>query len=314
MRRFYHHQNTGLLICVAHLLAATTASCLGGAPASDMAAWRNPDRPIEERINKLMGQLNESEKISLLYWLAPPVDRLRMPEYHHGNECLHGLVRPGKNTVFPQAIGLAATFDPDLVHEMATAISDEARARWNESGGKHLGLYSDVLTLWSPVVNMARDPRWGRTQETYGEDPWLTSRMGVAFVKGLQGDDPHFLKVVSTPNHCAGNNQESGRFGKNVLCDQRYLFEYELFPFRACTTEGKAQSIMGAYTAINGVPSSANKWLLTDVLRGKWHFGGYVVSDCGAVSHVVDAFHYANTPEAAIAASPGDSTCGASSK
>ena len=145
---------------------------------------------------------------------------------------------------------------------MSSAISDEARAKWNETGGKHLGTYSDVLTLWSPVVNMARDPRWGRTQETYGEDPWLTSRLGVAFVTGLQGDDPHYLKAISTPKHFAGNNEEGGRFGKNMICDERYLREYELFPFRACIEEGRAESIMSAYTAINGVPCSANKCLI----------------------------------------------------
>jgi len=268
----------------------------------DTSVWRNPKKPLGERVQALMSQLTLKEKISLLYWLAPPIDRLGIPEYHTGNECLHGLVRPGSFTVFPQAIGMAATFDPELIHGVASAISDEARAKWNVTGGKHLGLYSDVLTVWSPVVNMARDPRWGRTQETYGEDPWLTSRMGVAFVKGLQGDDPRYLKLISTPKHFAGNNEEHGRMGKNIICDERYLREYELFSFRACVKEGKAESIMASYTAINGIPSVANKWLLTDVLRKDWGFKGYVVSDCGAVSHVVDAFHYAATPEEAIAA------------
>ena len=230
----------------------------------------------------------------MIAWAFPP--------YDHGNEGLHGLVRPGEFTVFPEAINLAATFDPLLVHDMATAVSDEARAKWNETQGKHLGHASDVLTLWSPVVNMARDPRWGRTQETYGEDPWLTGRLGVAFVTGLQGDDPHYLKVVSTPKHFAGNNQEDGRGGKNIVADERYLQEYELAGFRACIMEGKAQSIMAAYTAINGVPSSANKWLLTDVLRKQWGFQGYAVSDCGAVSNVTSEHHYVATPEEAIAA------------
>jgi len=264
--------------------------------------WLDVGKPLEERVRLLKDRLKLKEKISLIYFLAPAIDRLGIKEYHHGNEGLHGLVRPGNNTAFPQAIALGATFDPDLVHEMAVAVSDEARARWNATQGNHLGLYSDVLTLWSPVVNMARDPRWGRTQETYGEDPWLTSRLGVAFVRGLQGDDPFYIKAVSTPKHFAGNNEESGRMSKNISCDERYLFEYELFPFRACVQEGKAQSIMAAYTAINGVPSSANSWLLNDVLRQRWGFTGYVVSDCGAVSHVIDAHHYVNTPEAAIAA------------
>ena len=266
------------------------------------AVWRNPDVPTAKRVAALMSQLTLTEKCSLLYWLAPAINRLGIPEYDHGNEALHGLVRPGQFTVFPESINLAATFDPPLVHQMASAVSDEARAKWNETGGKHLGWASDVLTLWSPVVNMARDPRWGRTQETYGEDPWLTGRLGVAFVTGLQGDDPHYLKAVSTPKHFAGNNQEDGRSGKNIVADERYLQEYELAGFRACIMEGKAQSIMAAYTAINGVPSSANKWLLTDVLRKQWGFQGYAVSDCGAVSHVTAEHHYVATPEEAIAA------------
>jgi len=293
----------GLLLCfVASAWSAEIApEATPAISTNETALWRNPDKPIAERVQALMAQLTQKEKISLLYWLAPAIERLGIPAYHHGNESLHGLVRPGKFTVFPQAIGLGATFDPELVHLMSTAISDEARAKWNETGGKHLGTYSDVLTLWSPVVNMARDPRWGRTQETYGEDPWLTSRIGVAFVRGLQGDDPHYLKVIATPKHFAGNNEEKGRFGKNIICDERYLHEFELFPFQACIEEGKAESIMAAYTAINGVPCSANKWLLTDVLRKQWGFQGYVVSDCGAVSNVVDAHHYATTPEEAIA-------------
>ncbi len=265
------------------------------------AVWRNPDTPIPERVKALMSQLTMKEKFSLLYWITPGIDRLGIAEYHHGNECLHGLVRPGSFTVFPQAIGLGATFDPDSIHAMTSAISDEARAKWNATHGAHLGYASDVLVCWSPVVNLARDPRWGRTQETYGEDPWLTSRLGVAFVRGLQGDDTHYLKVISTPKHFAGNNEENGRGGKNIVADERYLQEYELAGFRACITEGKAESIMAAYTAINGVPSSANKWLLTDVLRGMWGFQGYAVSDCGAVSNIVDQHHYAKTPEEAIA-------------
>jgi beta-glucosidase len=197
------------------------------APA-DPSLWRNPDKPIAERVQALMSQLTMKEKFSLIYWKAPAIDRLGINAYDHGDEALHGLIRPGNNTVFPEAIGLGATFDPPLLQEMSTAISDEARARWNQGGGQHLGLNSDSLTLWSPVVNLARDPRWGRTQETYGEDPCLTAHMGVAFVHGLQGDDPNYIKVISTPKHFAANNEESGRFGKNITCDQRYLQEYEL--------------------------------------------------------------------------------------
>ena len=294
-----------LALAIPGLTQAQPVAKPGSAPAVDPAVtaiWRNPDRPASERVTALMSQLTPTEKISLLYFLAPAIPRLGIRAYDHGDECLHGLVRPGNNTVFPQAIALGATFDPALVQQMAAAISDEARARWNAAGGEHLGKYSDVLTVWSPVVNMARDPRWGRTQETYGEDPWLTSCLGVAFVRGIQGNDPHYLKVIATPKHFAGYDQEAGRFGNNIVCDQRYLMEYDLMPFRACIMEGEAESIMSSYTSINGVPSSANQWLLTDLLRNRWGFQGYVVSDCGAVSHVVDAYHYVKTPEAAIAA------------
>ena len=294
MRRLIHL----FALCALLLMAATQ---WGWAQTTAQPLWRNPDKPIDQRVDDLMSQLTEKEKISLLYFLAPAIDRLGIPAYDHGNECLHGLVRPGKNTVFPQAIALGATFDPDLIKSISSSISDEARARWNQAKGQHLGMYSDVLTLWSPVVNMARDPRWGRTQEGYGEDPWLTSRIGVAFVQGLQGDDPHYLKVIATPKHFAGNNEEAGRFSKSITCDERYVYEYELFPFSACIREGHAESIMAAYTAINGVPSSANPWLLTYVLRKQWGFQGYVVSDCGAISHVVDSFNYAPTPEKAVA-------------
>jgi beta-glucosidase len=263
--------------------------------------WLNPDMPTAGRVESLMSQLTMTEKIGLTSWLAPAIDRLGIDAYHHGNEGLHGLVRPGKNTVFPESIGLAATFDPDLIHDMAVAISDEARARYNQAGGKHLGQISDTLVLWAPVVNMARDPRWGRTQETYGEDPWLTSRMGVAYVRGMQGDDPRYLKVVATLKHFAGNNEEQNRFGKKIVADQRYLHEYELAGFRAAIQEAKCRSVMAAYTAVNGVPDSCNPYLLKHVLRDMWGFQGYVVSDCGAMSHVVDAYHYMPTPQAACA-------------
>ena len=159
----------GLLLLPSQAQAPTQAP--GPVDPAVTAIWRNPDVPTDKRVAALMSQLTPSEKASLMYWLAPAIDRLGIPAYDHGNECLHGLVRPGQFTVFPESINLAATFDPALVHAMASDISDEARAKWNETHGKQLGWASDVLTLWSPVVNMARDPRWGRTQETYGEDP-----------------------------------------------------------------------------------------------------------------------------------------------
>ena len=162
-------------------------------------------------------KLTIEEKISLLRATSPGIPRLHIDKYYHGNEALHGVVRPGNFTVFPQAIGLAAMWNPQLLNEISTVISDEARARWNEleQGKKQLGQFSDLLTFWSPTVNMARDPRWGRTPETYGEDPFLSGKLGVSFVKGLQGDDPRYLKIVSTPKHFAANNEEHNRFECN---------------------------------------------------------------------------------------------------
>ena len=264
-----------------------------------MDVYENPEAQTDERVNNLLELMTVEEKMQILHEVAPAIPRLGVAKYDHGNEALHGVVRPGKFTVFPQAIGLGATWNPELIHQVSTAISDEARAKWNELGqGKNqLEKYSDVLAFWSPTVNMARDPRWGRTPETYGEDPYLTSRIGVAFVKGLQGNDARYLKVVSTPKHFAANNEEHNRFECKVTASERALRSYYLPAFQALITEGRAQSIMSAYPAINGIPCTANKWLLTDILRNEWGFNGYVVSDCGAVGFLHTPHNYAPTRE-----------------
>jgi len=264
--------------------------------------FRNPALPEQERVADLVARLTLKEKIGLMFFIAPGIPRLGIEPYDHGNEALHGVVRPGTSTVFPQAIALAATWNPPLIRRMADAISDEARAKHHGGAVPEGHPVSGLLTFWSPVVNMVRDPRWGRTQETYGEDPHLTAKLGVAFVRGLQGSHPRYLKAVATPKHFAGNNEEHNRFGCPVRADDRYWHEFELAGFRACIMEGRAQSIMSAYNAINGVPCSGNRWLLTDVLRGMWGFNGYVVSDCGAISNMVDKHHYVKTPEEAAAA------------
>jgi len=255
----------------------------------------------EVRVNDLLSRLSIEEKISLLITTSEGVPHLGIDKYYHGNEALHGIVRPGRATVFPQAIALAATWNPELVKDVATVISDEARAKWNfyNQGKNQTSLYSDVLTFWSPTVNMARDPRWGRTPETYGEDPFLTGKTGVAFVKGLQGDDDKYLKVVSTPKHFAANNEDYNRFYCNAIIPERALHEYYLMGFKRTITEGKAQAIMSAYNAINGIPCSANKWLLEDVLRESWGFDGYVVGDCGAINHLFTSHEYVNSKEEA---------------
>ena len=264
-------------------------------------AFRNPNVPRHERIMDLLSRLTVEEKISLLRASSPGIPRLDIPKYYHGNEALHGVVRPGRFTVFPQAIGLASMWNPELHYQVATAISDEARARWNEleQGKLQTARFTDLLTFWSPTINMARDPRWGRTPETYGEDPFLAGVLGVSFVKGLQGDDSRYLKIVSTPKHFAANNEEHNRFVCNPQISERQLREYYLPAFEMCVREGKAASIMSAYNAINNVPCTANPWLLTKVLRHDWGFNGYVVSDCGGPSLLVSAMQYVKTKEAA---------------
>ncbi len=263
--------------------------------------YKNENAPMHDRIIDLLSKLTIEEKISLLTATSEGVERLDIPKYYHGNEALHGVVRPGRFTVFPQAIGMASMWNPELHEQIATAISDEARARWNEldQGKLQTERFTDVLTFWSPTVNMARDPRWGRTPETYGEGPYLTGVLGSAFVRGLQGDDPRYLKVVATPKHFAANNEEHNRFTANPQISERQLREYYFPAFEACVKDGKAASFMSAYNAINDVPCTANPWLLTKVLREDWGFRGYVVSDCGGPSLLVSAMKYVKTKEAA---------------
>ena len=250
--------------------------------------------------------LNRSEKISLLSETAPEIERLGIKRYHHGNEALHGVVRPGRFTVFPQAIAMGASFHPELVEKIAEAISDEARARHNKNhgemiGGDFDGLYNGLLTFWSPNLNTARDPRWGRTGETYGEDPYLAGILGVAFIKGLQGNREDCLKTVATPKHFVGNNEEDNRFECNAEIPRDQYFDYYLKPFEMAVKEGRCAGIMAAYNGVNGVPCHANHELLTEILRVKWGFEGYVVSDCGGVSHLVDRHRFAGTPQEAAA-------------
>ncbi|MEL0653183.1 glycoside hydrolase family 3 C-terminal domain-containing protein [Algibacter sp. TI.3.09] len=266
--------------------------------------FQNQDLPIETRVQDLLEQLTVEEKISMLVSTAEAIPRLDVEKYYHGNEALHGVVKGGRFTVFPQAVALAATWNSDLIYNVSSAISDEARAKWNfyNQGKDQKNVYSDLLTFWSPTINMARDPRWGRTPETYGEDPYLTSEIGVAFVKGLQGNDENYLKVVSTPKHFVANNQEDNRFAYNANISERALREYYFPAYKAAVQEGNAQSIMSAYNAINGVPSTANNWLLNTVLRDEWGFKGYVVSDCGAPTYLVKSHKYVDTKELAAKA------------
>ncbi|NDV81781.1 glycoside hydrolase family 3 C-terminal domain-containing protein [Bacteroides sp. 51] len=271
------------------------------APSQAQELFRDPKASQHDRIMDLLSRLTIEEKISLLRATSPGIPRLEIDKYYHGNEALHGVVRPGRFTVFPQAIGLGSMWNPELHRQVASAISDEARARWNEleQGKLQTFRFTDLLTFWSPTVNMSRDPRWGRTPETYGEDPYLSGVLGTSFVKGLQGDDDRYLKIVATPKHFAANNEEHNRFVCNPQISERQLREYYFPAFEMCVKEGKAASIMSAYNAINNVPCTANPWLLTKVLRQDWGFNGYVVSDCGGPSLLVSAMKYVKTKEAA---------------
>jgi beta-glucosidase len=277
-------------------------------------AYLDPSLPIERRVDDLISRMTLEEKVSQMMNGAGPIDRLGIPKYDWWNEGLHGVARAGYATVFPQAIGLAATWDPDLMHEVATTISTEARAKYNEfvRQGDH-GRYKG-LTFWSPNINIFRDPRWGRGQETYGEDPYLTARLAVAFVKGMQGDDPRYLKVVATPKHYAVHSgPEPERHGFDAVVDERDLRETYLPAFRAAIVEGKAASVMCAYNRTDGEPCCANKRLLTDILRQEWGFNGYVVSDCGAIDDIYKHHSYAKSVDqaSALAVKAGtDLSCG----
>jgi beta-glucosidase len=284
-----------LLICAAFGLTVGSSQNL-------MPSYKNPSLPVETRVDDLVSRMTLEEKVSQMMNAAAAIPRLGIPEYDWWNEGLHGVAFSGVATVFPQAIGLGATFDQPLVNRVASVISEEARAKYNEAQrrGNRARFYG--LTFWSPNINIFRDPRWGRGQETYGEDPYLTSRLGVAFVKGLQGDDPKYLKVVATPKHYAvhsGPEPERHRFDAAVA--ERDLRETYLPAFRATITEAHATSVMCAYNRTDGEPCCANTHLLVDLLRGEWGFNGYVVSDCGAIDDIYQRHHFVNTAEEASA-------------
>jgi beta-glucosidase len=275
-------------------------------PGASMPAYRDTSRSFEARAMDLVARMTLEEKASQLVNDAPAIPRLGIREYNWWNEGLHGVAAAGYATVFPQAIGLAATFDVPHVETVANLISVEFRAKHlaerHRFGGSD---WFGGLTVWSPNINIFRDPRWGRGQETYGEDPYLTSRLGVAFVRGLQGNDPVYLRTIATPKHFAVHSgPEASRHRDDIHPSARDLADTYLPAFRATVTEGGAQSVMCAYNAVDGAPACASNRLLTDTLRNAWNFGGYVVSDCGAVFDIyrADRHGFSATPEAGVAA------------
>lgn len=268
----------------------------------DKPLYLDPDKPFEARVNDLISRMTLDEKISQMTNDAAKIEHLFVPKYNWWNECLHGVGMAGIATVFPQAIGLAASWNIELMDEVSIAISNEGRAKYHDAIRRNRRKIFLGLTFWSPNVNLFRDPRWGRGQETYGEDPYLSSRMGVSFVKGLQGDDPKYLKVVATPKHyVVHSGPEPDRHTMDIKVSKKDLYESYLPAFKACVQEGKAVSVMPAYNRVNSLPCGASKPLLEDILRGELGFDGYVVSDCGALTDMFQHHKVFETPEEASA-------------
>jgi len=282
--------------------------------AGPVPAYKDHTLPVEARVEDLVGRMTLQEKVSQMVHDAAAIERLDVPRYNWWNEGLHGVGRAGLATAFPQAIGLAATWNTDLMGEISTAISDEARAKHHAFARRNIREIYAGLTYWSPNVNIFRDPRWGRGQETYGECPYLSARMGVTFVKGLQGDDPRYFKLVATPKHFAVHSgREADRHRFDVSVDERDLRQTYLPAFEACVREAGAYSAMGAYNRLYGEPCCAHTMLLGEILREEWGFEGYVVSDCWAIRDFWESHRVVETPAeaAALAVNKGcDLNCG----
>jgi len=270
--------------------------------AQEVLPFRNANLSMESRIKDLLSRLTLEEKISLLGYKSSAVPRLGIPAYNWWNEGLHGVARAGLATVFPQAIGMAATFNDSLLKEVANVISTEARAKYNLSTA--LGFHQQYmgLTFWSPNINIFRDPRWGRGQETYGEDPFLTATMGLSFVKGIQGNDPNYLKAAACAKHFAVHSgPEAGRHSFNTIVDEKDLRETYLYAFKKLV-DGGVEAVMCAYNRLNDEPCCTSNTLLTKILHKEWGFKGHVVTDCGALYDILDYHKVMNDPVEVAAA------------
>jgi beta-glucosidase len=298
MKRFASHLAAFAIVCAAGL--SVSAAQQAQKQNAQQPAYLDPAVPPQQRAADLVERMTLEEKASQLVNQARAIPRLNVPAYDWWSEALHGVARNGFATAFPEPIGLAATFDVPAIHDMAVVTSTEARIKHAQAvRAGHSAIY-EGLDFWSPNINIFRDPRWGRGQETYGEDPFLTARMGVAFVTGMQGDDPRYYRVISTPKHFAVHSgPEPTRHNADVIVSKHDELDTYLPAFRAAVVEGKAGSVMCAYNSINGEPACANQFLLQDQLRGWWNFQGYVVSDCGAVLDIHDGHKFRPTqPEA----------------
>jgi len=284
--------------------------------AAAAMSFRNPSLPIDKRVDDLVGRLTLEEKVEQLIDRAPAIPRLDIPAYNWWNEGLHGVARSGFATLFPQAIGNAATWDAPLIHSIGEAVSTEARAKYNDAIAHNNHDRYFGLTIWSPNINIFRDPRWGRGQETYGEDPFLTARLGTAFVEGIQGDNPKYFRAIATPKHYAVHSgPESTRHKADVDPTPHDLWDTYLPAFRATIVDAHADSIMCAYNRVDNVPACASKMLLGEILRGDWHFNGFVTSDCGAIGDFYESYGHHYSPDAPAGSAAGilagtDTDCG----
>lgn len=282
--------------------AATNAADVPSVTGPEI--WKDPSQPTDARVHDLMSRMSLQEKVSQVLANPPAIPRLGIPAYSHRNECLHGVADSGVSTAFPQAIGMAATWDTPLIHQEAEVIATEARAKHNDYVAHHNGNTGEHfgLNFYSPNINIFRDPRWGRGQETYGEDPFLTAQFGVAFIRGLQGDDPKYIKALACAKHYAVHSgPESDRHHFDAKPPERDLYETYLPAFEAAVREGHVGSAMGAYSSLYGMPCCADPFLLTDLLRKQWGFDGVVFSDGGAIGDIWAEHKYATTPAEAAA-------------
>ena len=296
------------------ILVTFAVSLVAGVCTARQFPFMDTSLSREQRAGDLISRMTVEEKISQLVNNSKGIERLGVSPYNWWSEALHGVARNGKATIFPQAIGMAATWDTVLVHNVASAISDEARAKFNASQAMgNYGRYAGI-TFWTPNINIFRDPRWGRGQETYGEDPMLTSRIGIAFVRGLQGDDPKYLKTAACAKHYAVHSGPEGlRHSFDVNPSKKDLFETYLPAFEALVKEAKVEAVMGAYNRVYGQSASGSTYLLKDILRDKWGFQGHTVSDCGAIADIYQSHKIAKdaAEASAIAVKAGlDLNCG----
>ncbi|MDF7807752.1 glycoside hydrolase family 3 C-terminal domain-containing protein [Pontiellaceae bacterium B12219] len=292
---------------VAHVLAKDLADQVDPSSrivpeVNEPVIYTDPFQPLEKRIDDLIRRMSLKEKIDQLVNAAGQIERLDVPGYDYWNECLHGVARNGYATVFPQATGMAAMWDTELMFQVADTISNEARAKFNALGKVPTYHRNQGLTMWSPNINIFRDPRWGRGQETYGEDPYLTTQLGNEFIKGLQGDDETYLKVAACAKHYAVHSgPEPGRRSFESKITERDLYETYLPQFEAAVREAKVESVMGAYNSLYGKPCNTSHFLLTELLRDKWNFDGHVVADCGAIRSIYAHHRFVQTAEEAVA-------------